>query len=405
MSDDRRSRDGLAVIVDAQTRKIAQLETENIVLGDALRAQGGKTPKTPEPLALTSIGALLSEPDDAIEWLVQDRFAYGSINLLAGKPKAGKSTLARDFAFCVATGTNWLGYPTMAGVVWYLVLEDKRSEVKRHFRSMGATGGESIRFLFGNAQDLLAKLRLLALREKPSCIVVDTLQRLIGAKDLNDYAEVTTKLTPVMELARDSGAVLVLVHHAGKADRAGIDTVLGSTALAGSVDNIFLVNRTDRYRLLSSIQRIGSDLPETVLTLADNGRVEAGSSRHDADVTHLRAGLLTALDNAGGPLTRAEWLEAVEGRRQVKLEALRQLTTGLGTTITRSGAGTRNEPYRYAVTVSDSGSQVPSNSREPESHLLAFTRNVNESRNKGGSQVPGSGESGSRGNGDDRGRM
>jgi AAA domain len=234
------------------------------------------------------------------------------------------STLARYLAFCVATGTTFLGHRTTEGVVWYLVLEDKRSEVRRHFRALGATGRESLRFLFGGEHDLLPKLRNLALREHPACIIVDTLQRLVKAKDLNDYAEVTDKLTPIMELARATGATLILVHHAGKADRAGIDTVLGSTALAGSVDNIFLLNRTDRYRLLSSIQRIGSDLEETVIALDGAGHISAGLGRHDADVAHLERAMRAVLENAGGPMTRAEWAYAIPMQRRVEQELRQQ---------------------------------------------------------------------------------
>jgi hypothetical protein len=398
---DLRSRDGLAAIVDVQRRQISQLETDLIVLGDALREKGIKKPST-EALTLTGIRTLLAEPDDAIEWLIEDRFAYGSVNLLAGKPKAGKSTLARYLAFCVATGTTFLGHRATEGMVWYLVLEDKRSEVRRHFRSLGATGQESLRFLFGGVHDLMPKLRNLALREKPACIIVDTLQRLVKAKDLNDYAEVTERLTPVMELARATGAALVLVHHAGKAERAGIDTVLGSTALAGSVDNIFLLNRTDRYRLLSSVQRIGADLEETVIALDGAGRISAGLSRHDADVAHIEHAMLRALDNAGGPMTRAEWLEACEGRRQLKLEALKRLITAPGTTIRRTGAGTKNDPYHFTANVTDSGSQVPSNSREPESSSLGFPPITKESKGDCGSQVPGSGQWVPAGSGDGR---
>jgi hypothetical protein len=180
----------------------------------------------------------------------------------------------------------------------------------------------------------------------------------------------------------------VLVHHAGKADRAGIvDTVLGSTALAGSVDNIFLVNRTDRYRLLSSVQRIGTDLPETVLTLDPTGRTETGQTRHEADVAYLRVALRSALAATGGGLTRADWLESVEGRRQVKLDALRELVES--GTITRSGKGSKVDPYRYDLAAdSDSGSQVPPKSWEPESSVSLFSKTPNESAADCGSQVP-----------------
>lgn len=372
------TRDELAALV-----KATALYTPNSVpAGDQVPA---------DDLALTSLDTLLSEPDDKIEWLIDGLIASGSVNMLAGKPKAGKSTLARQMAFCLATGTPFIGHPCLGGVVWYLVLEDKRAEVRRHFRALGATGGEPVRFLFGNTKDLMAKLARLAERERPFCIIVDTLQRLIFAKDLNDYAEVTTRLDPVLTIARTTGAAIILVHHAAKADRAGVDAVLGSTALTGSVDNVFLLNRTDRYRVLSSVQRIGADLEETVITLDDSGRARSGQSRHTADVDFVRAALLQALTTSAG-LTRDEWLEAVEGRKQVKLEALRHLIDS-GTTF-RTGTGKRNDAFRYHVAVG--GSQVPSDSWEPETHsstLVDFPKAVS---GNGGSQVPTFSEGGSR---------
>jgi hypothetical protein len=344
-----------------------------------------------DELALTSLTALLSEPDDTIDWLVDGLIAAGSVNMLAGKPKAGKSTLARQLAFCVATGTPLIGRTCMGGPVWYLVLEDKRSEVRRHFRTLGATGGEPVRFLFGNTKDLIGKLGRLADRERPRCIIVDTLQRLIFAKDLNDYAEVTTRLEPVLVIARATGAAMVLVHHAAKADRAGIDAVLGSTALTGSVDNVFLLNRTDRYRVLSSVQRIGTDLEETVLSLDDAGRLHGGQNRHAADVDHLQAALTKVLADST-ELTRAEWLDAVEGRRQLKLEALKRVLAS-GTTIS-TGTGKKNDAFRYRFL--DAGSQVPQHSWEPESSFSTLLEFPNVSAGNGGSQVPTLFNSGSR---------
>ena len=248
----------------------------------------------PADLAFTDLNALLAEPDDAAEWVIDGIIARGSLNLLAGKPKAGKSTAARHQAACIASGRPWLDRACIAGPVWYLVLEDKRSEVRNHFQQLGADG--PIRFVFGNSPDLLGKLTAMAERERPLCIYVDTLQRLVNAKDLNDYAEVTRRLEPVLALARSSGAAVILVHHAGKGDRAGIDTILGSTALAGSVDNILSSNRTDRSRVLSSIQRIGEDMPETVLRLDGDGCLRTAGTREDADVEHVANQLLTALD-------------------------------------------------------------------------------------------------------------
>ena len=84
-------------------------------------------------LAFVSLADLLNEPDEAVQYVVHDLLPAGGTSLLAGKPKAGKSTLARCLALCVARGDNWLGRECRQGTVLYLGLEEKRSEVRRHF--------------------------------------------------------------------------------------------------------------------------------------------------------------------------------------------------------------------------------------------------------------------------------
>jgi len=316
-------------------------------------------PSSPVPngLTLTPLGTLLSEPDERVEWVVEDRIRTGSVNMLSGKPKAGKSTLVRDLALQVAVGGQWLAWQCSKGQVWYLAFEDKRSEVKRHFQSMGASADTEVKFFFDQAYDaLIAELRQLAATEKPALIIVDTLQRLVRAKDLNDYAEVTTRLTPLLTLARETNAAVLLVHHAGKGERSGIDASLGSTALTGSVDNVFHFARHERYRTFSSIQRIGPDVPETVVLLDEQtGRVSAGHSRHDADVAEIQGGLTKALADATEPLTESQLCELVEGRTQLKRDALRRLPG-----VRRVGEGKRGDPFRYSLIL------VPTSIREQE---------------------------------------
>jgi len=62
-------------------------------------------------LTLTSIGDLLAEPDETVDWLVEDCIPAGGTVIVAAKPKVGKSTTARDLALAVARGEAWLGYP------------------------------------------------------------------------------------------------------------------------------------------------------------------------------------------------------------------------------------------------------------------------------------------------------
>ena len=111
----------------------------------------------PDPvssLPLTSLRDLLAEADETISWLVDLHLPTSGLSLLAGKPKAGKSTLAHCLALAVARGESWLNCSTIKGTVFYLALEDKRSEVKRHFQAMTATGADDIRlFIAPSPQD------------------------------------------------------------------------------------------------------------------------------------------------------------------------------------------------------------------------------------------------------------
>jgi hypothetical protein len=333
-------------------------------------------------IQLTALSELLGEPDETVDYLVQDRLPCGSVAILAGKPKTGKSTAARALALEVARGGSWLGFACLPRAVWYLVLEDKRSEVRRHFRAMGATGDEPVRFVFRQPTDqLIGQLHDLAAKEHPGLIVVDTLQRLIRAKDLNDYAETTAKLTPILTLARETGATVLLVHHAGKSTRKGIDAVLGSTALTGSVDNIFIVSRTDKFRLLSSIQRIGPDLPETVITLdPETGRITAGPTRHEADRGTVEAAIVAALQSTTLPQNEAELDAAVEGRTALKHEGLRALVRAGG--VTRLGRGGKADPYRYAVLVPEAGNKQPDPVGVPDSSCFLVPSTSREQGNK-----------------------
>ena len=188
-------------------------------------------------------------------------------------------------------------------------------------------------------------------------IIIDTMQRFLRAKDTNDYAEMTLLFDHVIQIAHLSKAALLLLTHNSKVAREGLDAILGSTAIAGSVDTAFLLTRGDRYRSICTVQRTGDDLGETILRMDDAGHVYLAGSRHLADQDHLRRQFIEVLEKADDPLRRSELLEQVEGRKTQKLAALKDLVSGrfsgtLGTRIlTVTGAGTKTDPYLYSVRV------------------------------------------------------
>src|SRR5262245_17584786 len=219
-------------------------------------------------LAPVKLGDLLDEPGEEQRYVVADRLSSAALGILAGKPKAGKSTLARCLALRVSRGEEWLGHTTNAGPVIYLALEEKRAEVTAHFRALGATSADRVLILCASAPlDALARLRRETERIGPVLIIVDPLFRLIRVPDGNDYATMSAALEPLMVLARETGAHVLLVHHLGKGERAGGDAILGSTAIFGAVDTALLLRRSEKYRTLASLQRYGADLEEITVTL------------------------------------------------------------------------------------------------------------------------------------------
>ena len=120
--------------------------------------------------------------------MVEDLLVAGGISVGSGRPKVGKSNLARHLAVSVAHGDPILGKNTKRGPVILLDLEGKRDELTASLRSLGAKPDDPIHILCGIAPpDAVEKLRRDALRLRPSLIVVDTLQRLARVRDLNDF--------------------------------------------------------------------------------------------------------------------------------------------------------------------------------------------------------------------------
>lgn len=339
----------------------------------------GVSEKSGRCLTFTAVGDLLKEPDEQVAWLVAQRLPAGGLSLLAGKPKAGKSTLARCLVLSVARGESWLGCQTTRGLVFYLALEEKRSEVRRHFDVMGTTADDPIKvFVAPSPRDGLQQLHAAAERERPGLIVIDPIVKFTRVKDLNDYAQVTTALEPLLTLARETGAHMLAVHHLGKAERSGGDAILGSTALFAAVDTALLMKRTERYRTLSSIQRYGEDLEEITLTLDPMTRtILPGPSRSEADQVEVAEAILDFLTDQPEPVSEAVIAEKVEGRTSIKKRALRTLLHEKK--VSRSGQGRRDDPYFYSL--------VPNHIREPENQKRKSDATADECGKESGSHT------------------
>lgn len=311
---------------------------------------GGASARTSR-IELTRLSDLLREPEEQVDWVVDGLLPEGGFSVLAAKPKVGKSTLSRNLALKVARGEDFLGRVTNQGAVIYLALEEKRSEVRKHFREMGADGSEEIFIYAARApEDALAQLRKLIEDIKPSLVIIDPLFKITRIKDGNDYAAVTRALEPILALARESGTHILCTHHTGKGDRQGGDSLLGSTAIFGNVDTAIIEKRLEKYRTLHSYQRYGADLEETTLHFNPETRtLSLGESRIVEDVKTVADAICEFLTAKGEPMTEPEINTEVEGKTTLKRKALRELVANNG--VERAGAGTKGDPFRYSCSL------------------------------------------------------
>ncbi len=328
---------------------------------------------------LTPLRNLILEPEESISWLLADKLPAGGLSVLSAKPKVGKSTFARRLALAVAKGEPFLGCTTTKGPVIYLALEELRSEVRRHFVDLGATGEEDICIHVASApQEALLKLCALTKELKPVLIVIDPLFKFIKVRDEKAYAELCSAIEPLLTLARESGTHLLLTHHNGKAARPdATDSILGSTAIFGAVDSAIILKKSHGYRTVQSSQRYGTDWAESVLNFDPNERsLSLGGEKSEAHSERIGGSIVSYLAGCKEPQTRLQIEDSVQGKTNHKRAALTALCTA--GKVSKSGPGTKGDPFLYALIPgaklsTDSGARVNAGTREQESQYQAET--------------------------------
>ena len=92
-----------------------------------------------EPPDVVRLSEYLAGDDSEMDWLVDGLIPEGGFALLSGRPKVGKSTLARYLSLAAARGQPWLGRDTDPdGVpVVCLWLEDSLQGGRAAYRNLG----------------------------------------------------------------------------------------------------------------------------------------------------------------------------------------------------------------------------------------------------------------------------
>ena len=275
-----------------------------------------------------------------VEWLWYPYIPYGKVTIVQGDAGDGKSTFMLNLAAMLTKGEP-MPFTDGAGAepinVIYQSTEDDADDtiVPRFIQA----GGDTDRLLFINEKDqylsfsderLLAAIR----QTKAKLIILDPLSAYIGeSTSINSANEVRMQFRPLIDIAKEQGCAIVIVHHMNKAvGQKAINRSVGSVDIVGAARSVLLVGRTDKDRpderilaqvksnlaptgnaILFSVGENGIEWLEETAKTADEvlGNVFAGIGRPD-DQMQLAVKTLSQLLNDGLARPQAEVMEELK---------------------------------------------------------------------------------------------
>ena len=196
------------------------------------------------------------------EFLV-DRIMPKGVCLLGAPPKSGKSWMALDLAIQVASGGIFLGRRCKRAGVLYLSLEDSLYRLMERTKKLqqGEPVPDALHYaiysekIVPEHQDEGLCLQLeMQLDKTPDIelVIIDTLQLVTPSKQRGDdaYSSAYTMLNTIRPFWQDRNIGFLLIHHTRKKTINDVDpfeTFLGSQALTGATDAMYIINQKKDY--------------------------------------------------------------------------------------------------------------------------------------------------------------
>ena len=292
---------------------------------------------------------LLATPAAPITWVWEPYLPEGALALLAAFMKVGKSTFAYALAIAVARGDRFLDGQTTQGGVLMLAVEEHPRDVKLRLGLFGLLSTDRVHVHTGpldSSPATLKSIRDYIVEHNIRLVILDTLSRYWRIEDENNNTQVIRALSPLLDLARETGATVLLVHHERKAGGAEGRSIRGGSALFGLVDQALILDRRDggdrTQRILRTLGRYSESPPEQIIEYTAF-RFRMVGSVEEATATARSARVLEAI--AATPrdvptIATASGLTA----KQVRPVLAALLSEGQ---VARDGSGVRGSPHTY----------------------------------------------------------
>lgn len=298
-----------------------------------------------------------------VPWLWHGYLARGSLGLLTGQWKMGKTTLLAALLARMGVGGELAGRRVSPGRA-VVITEEGAGLWLQRFARHGIGDWASFAFapfvhkpLPRQWGYLLADLTDLHREERLDLVVIDPLVMVLPGQEETSAAAMTDALRPVRELAERGPAVLFL-HHPRKGPAPGGQGSRGTGALPAFVDFLLELHwagppvQENRRRRLLAWSRHEETPRRTLLELSADGTdytlpVDAADEPAD-EVQRVLEGLLRASPGLTARELAERWPAGAERPRSRALRGRLRESCDTGR-LECHGRGHRHDPYRFRL--------------------------------------------------------